>query len=124
MQALDRLHDCMRQLATRPFPDGRLVDADGQTRATFPVMDWDAYVRLAFEEIRLAGAGSPQVTRRLEEVLEDLRTIAPSERQPALDAEFELLHTAVNDRYRDPRDAVLALAPDRQGLGLGPPARH
>jgi uncharacterized membrane protein len=121
VQALDRLHDCLRQLAARPFPDGRLVDGDGQTRATIPVMDWDAYVRLAFEEIRLAGAGSPQVTRRLEEVLRDLRTIAPPDRQRVLDSELELLHAAVNDRHRDPRDVALALAPDRQGLGMGPP---
>ena len=30
-----------------------------------PVMTWDAYVHLAFDEIRQAGAGSPQVARRL-----------------------------------------------------------
>ena len=28
-------------------------------------LSWDGYVRLAFDEIRLAGASSPQVTRRL-----------------------------------------------------------
>ena len=28
-------------------------------------MDWDAYVHLAFDEIRIAGATSPQVSRRL-----------------------------------------------------------
>ena len=39
-------------------------------------MDWDAYVHLAFDEIRLAGAGSPQVTRRLSEALTDLETVA------------------------------------------------
>jgi len=121
VQALDRLHDCLRQLAPRPFPSGRLTDDDGRLRVTIPVMDWDAYVRLAFEEIRLAGAGSPQVSRRLEDVLRDLRSVAPPERQAVLDKELELLHAAVHDRYREPSDVLLALEPDRQGLGIGAP---
>ncbi len=59
VQAIDRLHDCLRQLAPRPFPDGEHRDAAGQLRLSVPSMDWDAYVHLAFDEIRLAGAGSP-----------------------------------------------------------------
>jgi uncharacterized membrane protein len=121
VQALDRLHDCLRQLAPRTFPSGRLVDGEGQPRVDIPVMDWDDYVRLAFEEIRLAGAGSPQVARRLEEVLRDLLSVAPPERRPVLETELDLLRGAVNERYADPRDVTFALAPDRQGLGLGPP---
>ncbi len=122
VQALDRLHDCLRQLAPRPFPSGRLDDDDGRLRVTIPVMDWDAYVRLAFEEIRLAGAGSPQVSRRLEHVLRDLRSVAPPERQAILNNELELLHAAVHERYAQPQDVLLALEPDRHGLGIGPPS--
>jgi len=33
-------------------------DASGQLRLIEPVRDWDDYVLLAFEEIRLAGASS------------------------------------------------------------------
>jgi uncharacterized membrane protein len=123
VQALDRLHDCLRQLAPRSFPSGRLVDEDGVVRAIVPVMSWDDYVKLAFEEIRLAGAGSPQVARRLAEVLEDLCTVAPPERRPVLDAELELLRAAVHRRYDDPSDVTLALEPDRHGIGLGAPTR-
>ena len=65
VQAIDRLHDCLRQLARRALPDGRHRDATATLRLIVPVMDWDAYVHLAFDEIRLAGAGSPQVSRRL-----------------------------------------------------------
>lgn len=82
-------------------------------------MDWNAYVKLTFEEIRLAGAGSPQVARRLEDMLRDLRSAAPPDRQAVLDDELELLHPAVHDRYREPGDVLLALEPDRQGLGIG-----
>ena len=32
VQALDRLHDCLRQLAHRPFPDGLYRDEVGQVR--------------------------------------------------------------------------------------------
>ena len=71
VQAIDRLHDILRQLARRPFPDGRHLDATGQVRLTVRSLDWDAYVLLATEEIRLAGAGSPQVTRRLKAALTD-----------------------------------------------------
>ena len=35
-------------------------------------MSWEGYVRLGFDELRLAGAGSPQVARRLRAALEDL----------------------------------------------------
>jgi hypothetical protein len=65
VQAIDRLHDILRQLARRPFPDGRHLDEAGELRLTVRTMSWEAYVHLAFDEIRLAGAGSPQVTRRL-----------------------------------------------------------
>ena len=30
VQAIDRLHDILRQLATRPFSDGRVPDEDGE----------------------------------------------------------------------------------------------
>ena len=61
-------------------PDGAHRDDDGRVRLIVPVMDWDAYVHLAFDEIRLAGAGSPQVTRRLVSALEDLRAVALPDR--------------------------------------------
>ena len=58
VMALHRLYDCLRILADRDIPPGRRCDADGQVRLTMRVLDWDGYVRLAFDEIRLAGAGS------------------------------------------------------------------
>ena len=42
-------------------------------------MGWDDCVVLAFEEIRLAGAPSPQVTRQIQAALEDLKTVAHSD---------------------------------------------
>ena len=70
VQAIDRLHDCMRQLVRRPLHDGRHRDEEGEVRLIEPAMTWDDYVHLAFDEVRLAGAGSPQVSRRLHAALE------------------------------------------------------
>ena len=66
------------------IPDGLLRDDDGTVRVTIPTLDWDAYVHLAFDEIRLAGATSPQIARRMRAALDDLLDIAPAARRPPL----------------------------------------
>lgn len=118
VQAIDRLHDGLRQLATRPFPDGSHRDAAGTVRLRVPVMDWDAYVTLCFEELRLAGAGSPQVSRRLSAALEDLLRIAPPERRAVLRRERELLRDAVHGAELPGSDLEFDLTPDHQGIGV------
>jgi len=118
VQALDRLHDGLRQLATRAFPDGRCLDDAGRVRVTVPVMTWEAYVHLAFDEIRLAGVESPQVSRRLVAALTDLLDVAPPERRDVLVEQLELVRGAVRDAPRDVRDQRVAVAPDMQGIGV------
>src|SRR6187200_1505397 len=117
VQAIDRLHDILRQLARRPFTDGRHLDEAGQVRLTVRTMSWEAYVHLAFDEIRLAGAGSPQVTRRLKAALTDLRSIAPPERVGVIDLQLDLLTAATEAALTDDRDVALALHEDREGIG-------
>lgn len=124
VQAIDRLHDCLRQMATRPFPDGAHVDRHGHVRLVLPVMDWDAYVRLAFDEIRLAGASSPPVTRRLRAALEDLRTVAPPHRRGVLDEQIRLLTGLVAVHLDLTEDAVMAARVDPQGIGVAARARE
>ena len=116
VQAIDRLHDILRQLVRRPFPDGRHRDEAGVVRLTVRMMTWEAYVHLAFDEIRLAGAGSPQVVRRLQAALLDLQTIAPEDRVPVLEDQLELLAAAAG-RALDDREVEIALGPDREGIG-------
>jgi uncharacterized membrane protein len=84
VQAIDRIHDILRQLAPRPFPDGHFYDDAGERRLTMPTMSWDEYVELAFQEIRLAGGDSPQIARRLQAALDDLLSVAPPTRRGAL----------------------------------------
>jgi uncharacterized membrane protein len=119
VQAIHRLHDCLRQLAPRPFPSGRHYDTEGQLRLLVHTIGWDGYVRLAFDELRLAGASAPQVTRRLRAALEDLKTVAPPKRQPALDRQLYLLEELVSQKLDDEEDISASLTADQQGIGSG-----
>ena len=110
VQAIDRLHDILRQLVRRPFPDGRYRDDAGVVRLTVPTMSWDAYVHLAFDEIRMAGAGSPQIARRLKAALTDLRSLASPERAEVIEEQLVLLSDAVSAAMQDQRDVATALA--------------
>jgi uncharacterized membrane protein len=118
VQAIDRLHDCLRQIAQRELPDGRYRDDEGGVRLVVPVMDWDAYLHLAFDEIRIAGARSPQVSRRLTAALQDLETVVPGDRLAAVRRQRELLSDATNAAVTDADDLDFALRPDRQGIGV------
>jgi uncharacterized membrane protein len=120
VQSIDRIHDILRQLARREFPSGRHRDAHGEVRLVERVMSWEGYVRLAFDEIRLVGAASPQVARRLRAALEDLKTVTFPERQLPLDRQLGLLDAAVQRAYDDDADIDAALVPDMQGIGSGP----
>jgi hypothetical protein len=53
----------------------------GAETLDYEEVDVPGYVRLAFDEIRLAGAASPQVTSRLSAALRDLKSVAPPDRQ-------------------------------------------
>jgi uncharacterized membrane protein len=117
VQAIDRLHDILRQLVRRPFPDGRHRDVEGEVRLIVPSMSWEEFVLLAFEEIRLAGASSPQVTRRVRAALTDLKLISPPERVGVIDRQLELLDTSVEEAIDQAWDIEVALTGDRKGIG-------
>lgn len=117
VQAIHRLHDLLRQLAPRPFPSGRHHDQDGRLRLVVRSITWEGYVRLAFDELRIAGASTPQVPRRLRSALEDLKTVAPPGRQPALDRQLRLLEAVTGRQFEDGEDVAAAVTPDRQGIG-------
>ena len=119
VQVVNRLHDCLRQIVGHALPNGHVRDDEGELRLIERVLDWDGYVRLAFDEIRLAAGGFPQVTRRLEAALADLKTVAPPERQPALDRQLNLLARGVARALDDEEDRRAALVADAQGIGSG-----
>lgn len=119
VQVINRLHDCLRQLAPRPFPPAEHVDDNGQLRLVIRSLDWDGYVRLAFDEIRLAAGPYPQVARRLQAALQDLKAVAPPARRPPLERQLRLLEQAVEHELGTQDDIHAALTPDAQGIGSG-----
>lgn len=118
VQVIDRVHDVLRQLARRDLPDGKRRDDAGQVRLVVPSMDWSAYVLLAFEELRLAGSESPQVSRRLRSSLQDLLDVVPPERRQPLQEQLRLLEARVVRLTDDEHDLQVALQPDPLGIGV------
>lgn len=119
VQAIDRLHDILRQVARRPLASGLHHDAGGTPRLHVPTIGWDGLVRIAFDELRRAGADSPQVTRRLRSALDDLLTVAPTDRLPALEQQLDLLQQVAGAHERTEVDRAAALVPDASGIGSG-----
>jgi uncharacterized membrane protein len=115
VQSLDRLHGVLRAVAGRPDPSGCYLDPLGAVRLVGPVAGWDRLVDLAFTEIGLYGSGSPQVTRKLFAIFDDLDRCVPPERRASLDALRGWLRDEVARRLRLPGDRALVADP----LGLG-----
>jgi uncharacterized membrane protein len=120
VQAIDRLHDCLRLLAGRRLPSGRYTDAAGVPRLLVRQLPWPGYVRLAFDEVRLVAAQNPQTARRLRAALLDVLSVAPGDRRPPLERQLRLLEAAVERQFDDDADADAAATPDVQGIGSGP----
>lgn len=117
VQCIDRLHDGLRQLGPRTIPDGS-IRVDGVVRVTVPTATWDDFVHLVFDEIRLVGACSPQVSRRLTAALDDLLTVVPPERAEVLVEQRRLLHDAARQcADRASEDSAIAIDADPTGIG-------
>jgi len=117
VQAVDRLHDILRQVVRRPLHSGRYEDGSGTVRLLVPTLHWDGFVRIAFDELRQVGAASPQVTRRLRSALEDLLSVAPEDRREALQRQLDLLGEQSAAAAATSADRREALVPDPSGLG-------
>lgn len=106
-QCLDYLHALLRILATRPLRDRWVLDDDGELLAVAHQPGWEDYVGLALDEIRHWGAGSIQIHRRIGQIIDDLVTVAPPERQDALAEQRRLLTLRRDDLPAAERTAVL-----------------
>jgi uncharacterized membrane protein len=119
VEAIGRIHDIMRQIASRAIPSGELRDVDGTVRLRIRKMTWEGYVRLAFDELRLAGARTPQVARALMATLADIEVVAPEQRRPAVQRQRVLLVAAVERAYDADADVRAMSTADAQGIGSG-----
>lgn len=117
VQALDRIEDILRLLATHRLDRGVIRDDDGQIRLVVSMPGWQDYLTVALTEIRQYGATSTQVVRRQRALLENLQLDTPACRQDALKAQVARLDATVASYFPDPADHELALVPDHHGLG-------
>jgi uncharacterized membrane protein len=115
---LDQLHELLLMIGTRPFPNGWHADEGGNPRLFVPVTSWDNYVALAFEEIRLYGAGSVQVVRRLRHVIADLCRELPEGMHPPLQRQLALLDSR-DEEFVAGAERKATRYPDAQGIGSG-----
>lgn len=112
VQAIDRLHDALRQLCVRELPSGRHRDSAGELRLITRELAWHGYVAIALDEVVAVGRSSPPVVRRLLAAFDDLIEVAPLERRaPLEERRARLLACAEEDG--------IPLVPDVQGLGSG-----
>ena len=115
--ALDQLQCLLRYVGEKQLNAGREFDAQGKLRLIYRTPQWEDFVALAVTEVRLFGAASIQVPRRLRAMLEHLIAVLPEARAPALRQELALLESAVERDYRDAEDRRRAQTGDRQGIG-------
>jgi uncharacterized membrane protein len=117
VQALDQIEDLLICLGRRRLEVGAFRDAQGNLRLLMQFPAWEDFLHLALDEIRLYGATSVQVVRRMKALLNELISLLPEERRPALLYWQERLRSTVERTYSDAQDKLDAFEEDPQGLG-------
>jgi uncharacterized membrane protein len=117
VQVLDYLEEALRQIGATDLErrdEHGVVDAPVLvTRAR----TWEDFLSLGVTEIRVYGAASVQVMRRLRAVLEELRETVRPENRPAVEEEVARLDATVAERWGASIDFETASTADGQGIG-------
>jgi uncharacterized membrane protein len=120
VQALDQIEDLLIRVGRRRLEIGAFRDAQGNLRLLMRFPAWEDFLRLAFDEIRLYGATSLQVMRRMKALVNQSISLLPVERRPALRYWQDRLQSTVERTYSDTQDKLEASDEDLQGLGSFP----
>ena len=119
VQALDQIDDLLRRLARHPLAAGIATDGEGVPRLCFPVPGWSDYLALAFDEIRVFGATSVQVLRRMRAALAGLEEVlGPDPRAEEVRRYMRHVDATIARSAFDEEDRDAARREDPQGLGL------
>jgi len=118
IQCIDRLTEVLAALGTRRRPSEDRRSPDGAVRLLMRSTSFPRALRLAFDQIRLFGAGNPAVASRLLEALTELATVVPAglhahlrHQAAATVAEARRLLDDPGDRDEIARVAVALLGP-------------
>jgi uncharacterized membrane protein len=117
VQALDQIEDLLIRLGRRRLEIGAFRDSKGNLRLLMRFPAWEDFLRLGFDEIRLYGATSIQVMRRMKALMNQLISLLPEELRPALRNWQERLQSTIERTYIDTQDKLDASEEDPQGLG-------
>jgi uncharacterized membrane protein len=117
VQALDQIEDLLIRLGRRRLEIGAFRDAQDRLRLLVSFPTWEDFLVLAFDEIRFYGSTSIQVMRRMMALINELISIMPEERRPALRYWRERLQSTVVSAFHNREDILDASHEDRQGLG-------
>ena len=117
VQALDQIEDLLIRLGRRRLEIGAFSDLQGKPRLLVSFPAWDDFLRLAYDETRFYGANSIQVMRRMKALVNELVSVLPEERRPALDYWQKRIQSTVERTFSDYEDKRDASDEDRQGLG-------
>ena len=82
----------LRVLATRDLGVEHVAASDGTLRVKLVLPTWDEYLAVAVDEILALPALSPNVSRRILRLLDELAVITPPSRQPEIEARRRQLH--------------------------------
>jgi uncharacterized membrane protein len=118
--AIDQIHRLLRMIGDRELDTSASSGQPDRPGVVYRTPDWEDYVNLAVSEVRLYGASTMQVARRLRAMLEHLLTVVPPHRQPPLEAQLVLLNRAVERSFADVEDRARAGIGDYQGVGSDP----
>lgn len=98
VQALDATDSLLRVLAARDLDVGQVLGSDGAPRVCLVLPTWEDYIAIALDEILALPHISPNVSRRVLRLLDDLDEVAPDYRRAALEHRRNLLPVAVGQR--------------------------
>ena len=118
VQVLNHLGELLRVIGTSDLAaQGELRDDRDTVRVLLPARSWEEYLALGVTEIRVYGANSIQVVRRLRAMLDGLLETVPPEHRAAVEDELARLDATVERAFSTSVDGDRAGLPDRQGIG-------
>jgi uncharacterized membrane protein len=92
VEALDAMDGLLRALATRDLSVEQVAGSDGTIRVQLVLPTWDDYVAVSLDEIIALPALSPNVSRRILRLLNELATITTPSRRSTLEARRRQIH--------------------------------
>jgi len=117
VQCIDQIHRLLPIVGRKDLGDGRIRSREGHLLLVFPTPDWEDFVQLGVSEIRMYGASSIQVTRRLRAMIENLIELLPEERHHILHEQLRLLKGELKRNFPDAEDRKAAGLADYAGIG-------